>query len=100
MKLRAVPAVASLMLVALSSCGDAVERTTTGVSAVEQVDQLACQLDRDVVQKAVDLFITLNSDDVEINEKVLVDRGILTEESPHVDVVDGTVIYVGGCAQG
>jgi hypothetical protein len=100
MKSRAIPAVASLTLTALSSCGDAVERTETGVSAVEQVDQLACQLDRDIVQKAVDVFITLNSEDVEINEKVLVERGILAEESPLVDVVDGTVIYVGGCAEG
>ncbi len=100
MKLRlltlATPLVGVVALV--GGCKEQAQRTEQGLDGIAKVDQLACQTDRTTVQQALDAYLMLNGEDAEAGEKILVDEKFLVEESEFVDIVDGTVVFVGGCA--
>lgn len=80
------------------SCSEQAEFREEAVESVATVDRLACQTDRKVVQTALDAYFALEGEAAEASEAVLVSEGFLQEESAFVDIDNGTVIFVGGCA--
>jgi hypothetical protein len=100
MKLRLLTVAVPLVgLAALGGgCKEQAKRTEQGVDGIAKADQLACQTDRNVVQQALDAYLMLNGEDAEATERILVEKQFLVEESEFVDIVEGTVVFAGACA--